>query len=77
MKHRKIIPDFFNDNELNVLSIVLQRVLSIMGQMGAYSEETYDSYRTRASLGVACRARPRPFLAMSTERVGRAPSAHP
>ena len=49
MKHRKIIPGFFDDKELNVLSVVLDRVLSIMGQMGAYSNETYDSYRTRVA----------------------------
>ena len=49
MKHRKIIPGFFDDNELNVLSMVLERVLSIMAQMGAYSKETYDSYRTRVA----------------------------
>jgi hypothetical protein len=49
MKHRKIVPGFFDDNGLKILSVVLNRVLSVMGEMGAYSEKTYDSYRTRVA----------------------------
>jgi hypothetical protein len=49
MKHRKIIPGFFDDNELNILSVVLDRVVLVMVEMGAYSEKTNDSYRTRVA----------------------------